>query len=324
MKQKIKTIILGLILALSLRSIAFPQTVVTPTGANIQAPSVTYPATTLTLTYTAGTVYAGTSATTINSGTLSLTNTEVTCTVASIQAGTDACNYVYWTTGSTLSTSTTFSTAAAAGNVLLYLCTTTGGNISGCLPASLLTGLSTVGSLSKVTGTGSVVLSNSPTLVSPILGAATGTSLTLAGNLVGQTQPSIAAAATLSLTTAQCGSVVLVGQATGEVVTLPAPSVGCAYDFVITTSNTSNSNEIRTDTATHFLLGAVEHAATGIAPLTFWADGSTIQAIKMDGSHLGGLVGSIFHVVGISTTQWEISGRNECTTVCTTAFNATP
>jgi hypothetical protein len=138
---------------------------------------------------------------------------------------------------------------------------------------------------------------------------------------------SIAAAATLSLTIANCGQLVLMGQTGGEVVTLPAASaatVGCTYEFAITTTNTSASNEIRTNSSSNFLLGAANHSATGIAGLMFWADGSTIQAIKMNGSTTGGLIGSTFRVVGISATQWEISGTNECTATCTTAFTATP
>lgn len=143
-------------------------------------------------------------------------------------------------------------------------------------------------------------------------------------NLVTSPSPVSAVTPTLAPTVAKCGSLILVGQSAGEVVTLPAPVVGCAFNFVITVSNSTNSNEIRTDSGSHFLLGAVEHSADGIAPLTFWADGSSIQAIKMDGAHLGGLAGSWFHVWAISTTVWEITGTNECTSPCTTAFNATP
>ncbi|HEV2424306.1 MAG TPA: hypothetical protein VGZ29_05710 [Terriglobia bacterium] len=151
-----------------------------------------------------------------------------------------------------------------------------------------------------------------------------GIGVALNANVPNTVAPVIAAAATLSLTYANCNSLVQMGATTGEVVTLPAPIVGCTYNFVVTVSNTSNYNEIRTDGSSHFLLGSVEHSATGIAPLNFWADGSTIQAIKMDGAHLGGLIGSSFTVTGLSSTQWEISGTNECTATCTTAFTATP
>ena len=158
--------------------------------------------------------------------------------------------------------------------------------------------------------------------------AAIGTTLavtgavTLSSTIVGGKQPLIAVAATKTLTAGQSGSLVLMGATTGEVITLPAPAVGLEYDIVITVSNTSNYNEIKTDAGTTYLLGEVAHSATGIAALTFWADGSTIVALKMDGAHLGGLIGSHFHLKCISTTQWEISGTNLGTATMTTAFNA--
>jgi hypothetical protein len=145
-----------------------------------------------------------------------------------------------------------------------------------------------------------------------------------ASGATNQVQPSIAVGATLSPTCTQSGSVILIGATTGEVVTLPAPTVGCWFDFVITVSNTSASNEIETASNANFLLGSAEHSASGIAPLNFWANGTSTQAIKMNGSTTGGLIGSMFHIVGISATQWEIGGTNECTATCTTAFTASP
>ena len=149
-------------------------------------------------------------------------------------------------------------------------------------------------------------------------------SVILSSPIVGGTQSTLAVGATRSLTAAQSGSLVLMGATTGEVITLPTAAQGLWYDIVITVTNTSNYNEIRTSSGSQFLLGEVAHSATGIAALTFWADGTTIQAIKMDGAHLGGLIGSHFHVKGISTTQWEISGTNLGTATMTTAFTATP
>ena len=122
------------------------------------------------------------------------------------------------------------------------------------------------------------------------------------GVFPGSTQNTIAAAATVALTQAQCGSLVYVGAATGEVVTLPTPAAGCSFDFVVTVSNTSNYNEIETGSASIFLLGEAQHCATGIACLDFWANGTSTEAIKMDGAHLGGLIGSHFHVSGNSST----------------------
>ena len=175
-------------------------------------------------------------------------------------------------------------------------------------------------------GVRTTALSVASNLTTEYIGV-TGTGVSNQPNGNNVAQPVIAAAATLSPTCAQSGSLILMGQATGEVVTLPAASagnVGCWFEFVITTTNTSNYNEIRTNSSSNFLLGSVQHSATGIAALTFWADGSTIQAIKMDGAHLGGLIGSNFIVTEVSSTVWAISGTNEGTATMTTAFNATP
>lgn len=109
-------------------------------GANYQTlasafsdPAVSWSATGLTLNYTAGTVYQGGSANAITAGTLTLTTSLSTCTQAGIQAG--SCNIVYWTSGSSLATTSTYATAVSPGNRVLYYCaTSSGGNITGCTP----------------------------------------------------------------------------------------------------------------------------------------------------------------------------------------------
>ena len=99
-------------------------------------PSVSWPATGLTLTYTNGMVYQGGTGNPITGSTLTLTAGLTSCNQAGIQAGT--CNIVYWASGSSLSVSSTYATAAAPGNRILYFCTTSsGGNITGCAPPEL-------------------------------------------------------------------------------------------------------------------------------------------------------------------------------------------
>jgi hypothetical protein len=100
-------------------------------------PSVSWPATGLTLTYSNGTVYQGGAGNSITGSTLTLTTNLANCTQAGIQAG--SCNIVYWPgSGSSLSVSSTYATAAAIGNRVLYFCTTnSSGNITGCAPPEL-------------------------------------------------------------------------------------------------------------------------------------------------------------------------------------------
>jgi hypothetical protein len=70
------------------------------------------------------------------------------------------------------------------------------------------------------TGTGSLVFSNTPTLVTPVLGAATGTSLVLSSfNAVSAAAPTIASATTIAPTTP-----IAFVSGTTAVVTITAPS----------------------------------------------------------------------------------------------------
>ena len=70
------------------------------------------------------------------------------------------------------------------------------------------------------TGAGSLVFSNSPTLVTPVLGAATGTSLVLSSfNAVSAAAPTVASAATIAPTTP-----ITFISGTAAVVTITAPS----------------------------------------------------------------------------------------------------
>lgn len=101
-------------------------------------PSVSWGATGLTLSYSAGTVWQNGSGQAINANTLTLTTNDGTCTQAGVQAG--QCNIIYWTSsaGSSLSNSTSYSTAAAPGNRILYYCATnSSGNITACAPTEL-------------------------------------------------------------------------------------------------------------------------------------------------------------------------------------------
>jgi hypothetical protein len=100
-------------------------------------PSVSWAATGLTLNYTAGTVWQNGSGAAITAGTVTLTTSLSTCTQAGIQAG--SCNIIYWPgSGASLSATSTYATAAAPGNRILYYCTTnSSGNITACAPTEL-------------------------------------------------------------------------------------------------------------------------------------------------------------------------------------------
>lgn len=89
-------------------------------------------ATGLGLTYTAGSVADGGAIQAITAGTLTATNTQTSCAAP----GYTGCNFVYWTSGTGLSITTTASTAFAPGNIVIAFVTATGGNITLVTPAS--------------------------------------------------------------------------------------------------------------------------------------------------------------------------------------------
>jgi hypothetical protein len=118
--------------------------------------------------------------------------------------------------------------------------------------------------------------------------------------------------ATVTLTPAQAGSLVLFDSAAGHIFTLPAvttATIGMFFDFAVKTSVTSNNHKIITDAATTFLVGAVVMASIATAsPAGFSANGTTIRALTANGTTTGGLIGETYRVVALSTTQWQISG----------------
>lgn len=97
-------------------------------------PNVTATAATgLGLTYTAGTITAGGPPTqAITAGTLTATNTMTSCVAPAYTA----CNFIYWNSGTALLQTTSAVTAFTPGNVVVAFCTSTGGNITTCTPAS--------------------------------------------------------------------------------------------------------------------------------------------------------------------------------------------
>lgn len=114
-----------------------------------------------------------------------------------------------------------------------------------------------------------------------------------------------------TLTIGQSASTILLNSGTGMLITLPAPTVGAVYEFVVAKTPTSGSNAIVTNnTSAVFMYGALVNAQLSAASAaTFIADGTTHVAIRMNNSTSGGSVGTFIKVVATSTTQWAVSGQ---------------
>lgn len=124
----------------------------------------------------------------------------------------------------------------------------------------------------------------------------------------------ITAAATL--TVAQSGSVCLFNLAAGFLYTLPvitAADLGTRFRFIVTVSATSVAHKVITP-ASVFLIGQLLEGildttpAANPGPKFYTADGSASRSVSMAGTTTGGLIGTDFNVIAISTTQWALSG----------------
>ncbi len=119
--------------------------------------------------------------------------------------------------------------------------------------------------------------------------------------------------ATRTLSVDESGATVLFNRAAGIVVTLPLAKVGTYYDFVVTTSVTSNSYKVITGAATEFLIGGYTNVDTDTsnAVAVFTGNGSTHIAVTQAAASTnstGGLAGSRLRFTCLSTTRWSVEG----------------
>jgi len=147
--------------------------------------------------------------------------------------------------------------------------------------------------------------------------------VTINGPLVDKSAAINAAGSTAAPTAAQSGQTFALDTASGSVITLPTPAVGLTYHFIVTVSVTSNSHEIKTSGSSVFLQGVTAQIGSATT-FGFAADGSTIQAIKSNGTTTGGLIGTQYTVTCISATKWLVTGVNVASGTAATPFTATP
>lgn len=113
--------------------------------------------------------------------------------------------------------------------------------------------------------------------------------------------------ATATLTAAQSGAIVLFDRAAGITYTLPPPSAGLNFVFIVTVSVTSNNHKVITDATTTFLLGSV-YDTVGATGTQFIANGTTHRALTQNGTTTGGLLGSVVAFYCTDSTHWCADG----------------
>lgn len=130
------------------------------------------------------------------------------------------------------------------------------------------------------------------------------------------------AVATRQLQASESGALCLFDRAAGVVYTLPTPVEGMQFEFLVTTTITSNSAKVITKTvASEFLLGEVFAYTTATASgAGFAANGTSITNIATNGSTTGGIIGEHYIVTAISATQWAITGQTVGSGTLTTPF----
>ena len=131
--------------------------------------------------------------------------------------------------------------------------------------------------------------------------------------------------ATRTLSADESGSVILLDRAAGIVVTLPLADPGLVYDFIVTTTVTSNSYKIITGAATEFLIGGYVNVDTDTsnAVAAFLGNGSTHIAVTMAATGTnatGGIQGTKLRFTCLSTTRWMVEGIVEGGGTVATAF----
>lgn len=128
--------------------------------------------------------------------------------------------------------------------------------------------------------------------------------------------------ATRTLSVDETGSTVVLDRAAGIVLTLPLAVPGLVYDFVVTTSVTSNAYKVITGAGTELLVGALASVDTDTsdAMAGFSGNGSTHVAVSMNGTTTGGLIGTKFRFTCLSATRWVVEGTNRGSGTVTTPF----
>lgn len=128
--------------------------------------------------------------------------------------------------------------------------------------------------------------------------------------------------ATRTLSVDESGSTVLFDRAAGIVYTLPLAKPGVFFDFVITTTITSNSAKVITGAATELLIGGYTNVDTDTsnAVAAFTGNGSTHVAVTQNGTTTGGLLGTKLRFTCLSATRWMVEGIVQGSGVVATAF----
>ena len=128
--------------------------------------------------------------------------------------------------------------------------------------------------------------------------------------------------ATRTLNENESGSVALFDRAAGIVYTLPTAKPGMVFDFMVTTTVTSNAAKVITAVGTELLIGGYTNVDTDTsnAVAAFTGNGSNHVAVSMNGTTTGAVAGTRLRFTCLSSTRWMVEGIVLGTGVVATAF----
>lgn len=110
------------------------------------------------------------------------------------------------------------------------------------------------------------------------------------------------------------GKIVLLDQAAGSVVTLPAASgSGTKIKFVVSTTATSNDHIIETGSTDDHMTGFINNSDQDVTVAGMYkADGATDDTVTMNRTTTGGILGDTIEATDIATNLWLIEGKVTC------------
>lgn len=137
----------------------------------------------------------------------------------------------------------------------------------------------------------------------------------LKGGFRGKNKVTASASATVTLVPSQSNGTFLFDRTTGGSFTLPTPTAGLVFNFIVTATQASGANVVVTSAAGIYLLGAIimfsgvdiTPSAT-LGPKCFAGNGSSHIKVTTNGTTLGGAIGSWMRFHCLSATQWAVTG----------------
>lgn len=134
----------------------------------------------------------------------------------------------------------------------------------------------------------------------------------------------ITAATATATPEAHAGRLMLLERAAGQAITLPAATgTGHVYDFLVTTTITSNTTTIKVANATDVMAGVAIVANDTDASASIFETAASSDTITFNGSTTGGIAGATVTLRDVKAGLWSVRVVGAATGSEATPFSAT-